>query len=99
MALLANSVGLTDPSENFVIQFLLRMKAEEMHLIAWRDIFDFRETRIFKTPGQDHMTDNSVSPEADGCETHSHLKRNASFLRHHTHRSATLHQLRELVEE
>ena len=54
---------------------------------------------IFDTPHQYNVTDNSVLPEADRCETHSYLKSDARFLRYYAHRSAALHQFREPSEE
>jgi hypothetical protein len=99
MALLANAISLTEPSKHFTIQFLARMDTKRMDVIAWRDRFDFRETRIFQAPGQHHMTGNSIAPQAHRCETHSHLKRDSRFFRHHAHRPAALYQLYKVPEQ
>jgi aromatic ring hydroxylase len=40
MALLANPVSLAEPGEHFAIQFLARIKAKGVDVIARRDIFD-----------------------------------------------------------
>jgi hypothetical protein len=97
--LLANSVGLVYPSEDFAIEFVARMEAEGMDVVAGRDILDLRETRIFQTPGQNDVTDNSISPQAHCREAHSHLERNARFFRHDAHGSATPDQFCELSEQ
>ena len=47
MALLADAVSLADPGEHLAVQFLVRIKTEGMDMIATRNIFDLRETRIF----------------------------------------------------
>jgi len=86
MALLANEVSLAEPSKHFAIEFLARMETKRKDVIARRDSFDFRETRILQAPGQHDMTDNSIAPQAHRCETHSHLKRDSRFFWHHAHR-------------
>src|SRR6266446_6021747 len=70
-----------------------------MDEIARRDRFDFRETRIFQSPGQHDMAGNAIAPQAHCCETHSHLKRDSRLFRHHAHGSAALHQLYEVPEQ
>ena len=99
MALLANEVSLAEPSKHFTIEFLVRIETKRMDVIARRDIFDLRETRIFQTPGQHDMAGNSIAPQAHRCETHSHLKCDSRFFWHHAHRSAALHQLYEVPEQ
>src|SRR5215472_10241034 len=99
MPLLADSVRLSDPGHNFVVEFRLRMKAKRMHMIARGDAFDFRETGIIQMPRQHNVTDYAVSPQTNGGKTHSHLKGNAGFFRNYTHPAALPDQLHELSEE
>ena len=80
MKLLADTIRLAEPAQHFVIQFLGRMKAERMDVVARRDALDFRETGISQMPRQHNMTANSVSQQPHCCEAHSDLKRYACFL-------------------
>jgi len=68
-------------------------------MIARRDTFNLCETGVVQVPCQHNVANYPISPQTNGCKTHSHLKRNAGLLRHHTHRPAALDQLRELSEE
>ena len=68
-------------------------------MIVRGDVFDLCKTGIIQMPCQHNVTDYPVSPQTNGGKTHSYLKGNASFLRHHTHPPAALDQLRELSEE
>src|SRR5260370_28933358 len=99
MALLAHEVGLAEPSKHFTIEFRGRIETKRMDVIARRDSFDFRETRILQAPGQHDMAGNAIAPQAHRCETHSHLKRASRFFWHHPHRSAALHQLYKAPEQ
>ena len=99
MTLLANAVRLPQPCRYRTIQLLGRTQAERVDVVAGRDIFDLRETRIFQASGQHDMTNDSISSEAHRGKTHPNLKRNACFFRDDPHRSAPLHEFCELPEQ
>jgi hypothetical protein len=68
-----------------------------MDVITRGDVFDLRKTWMFQTRQYD-VANDSISPQAHRCESHSDLKRDTRFFRNNSHGSATLYQLREAPE-
>lgn len=81
-----------------MIQLSMAIDPEGMDVITRGDILDFRKTRMFQAPSQYHVTDDSISPQAHRCETHSHLKGDARFFRNNAQGSAALQELCEVPE-
>jgi hypothetical protein len=74
------------------------IEPERVDVITSGYTLDLRKTRMFQTPGQYDVADDSISPQAHRRETHSHLKGDARFFRNNAHGSAALHELCEVPE-
>jgi len=91
MLLLANAVGLAEPSEHFVVQLSEGSKTEGVDVIPRGNRFDLREMSTLEAAGEDHVSDETIAPQAYGRKAHSDLKRNTRLLRYDAYRTATLH--------
>ncbi|MGD0543519.1 MAG: hypothetical protein ABSB65_03830 [Candidatus Acidiferrales bacterium] len=67
-------------------------------MITRRDGVDLRKTRMLQASGQYDVANDSIPPQAYRRETHSGLKGDTRFFGNNAHRSAALHELREVPE-
>ena len=99
MPLLADAVGFAEPREDLVVQLFADSEAEGVYVIPRGNRFDLREMSTLEAAGEDHVSDETIAPQAYGSEAHSHLKSDARFLRYNAYRTATLHQPGEFAEQ
>lgn len=99
MVLLADAVGLTQPSEDFAVQFLARSEAERMDMIPTGNRLNLGEAGMLEATGEHDVSDEAIAPQAYGCKAHTDLEGDARFLWHDSYRTTTLHQPGKLAEQ
>jgi len=97
MELPANAVSLSKPAEDFTIQVCARIEPEMMDVISRGNVFDLRKAGIFQPAREHHVTYDAISPQTHRCETHTHLKCDARFLRQYAYRPTSLYKFCEVA--
>ena len=87
MALLANSVGFSEPGGDFVIDLVHALEAKRVQMISRGESFDAAKARVLQASRQDDVAVDPILPDDECGETHPHLESDPRFLRKDDHRS------------
>jgi hypothetical protein len=99
MALLANSVGFSEPGGDFVIDLVHALKTKGVQMISRGESLDAAEARVLQASRQDDVAVDPILPDDECGETHANLESDPRFFREDDHRSISLCDRQQFVED
>jgi hypothetical protein len=99
VTLFADAIRFGEPCRDFSIDLLDALEPKRVKVISGRKSFDASESWVFEPPRENDVTVHPVSSDRKRGKTHSHLKRDTSFLRQDDDGSVLLRQRQQLVED
>ena len=99
MSLLADAIGLGEPSGDFIIDLIHVREPKRVKMISRRKSLNAPETRIFEATRQDDVAVHPTSPNDKSRETHANLKGDPRLLGQDGNRAILLRDRYQLVED